>query len=221
VIVTRQRRKPFKWRRYALPLVAIALVAFAVWWTPSRNEIVNGPLAPVWRALTPAATAIAAPFHFAAQNQIITDRNRQIAKLQSQMTQTQTETQSKQKQIAQLQSQVSQLQTQAANANATQSAPVAQSSGSPLGSSTTGSNGNATIGSGDLSAGATADMRRTAQYWASMDPENVAKVVQRLPTPYVARIFALMSPDSVGAVLDALPPTYAAQLTQEDPELRR
>jgi flagellar motility protein MotE (MotC chaperone) len=64
-------------------------------------------------------------------------------------------------------------------------------------------------------------MRRTAQYWASMEPENAAKLAQRLSPVYVARILSLMQPDSVGAILDALPANYAAKLTQEHPELQR
>jgi flagellar motility protein MotE (MotC chaperone) len=73
----------------------------------------------------------------------------------------------------------------------------------------------------DLSSGATPDMQRTAKYWANMEPDNVAKVLPKLPIPYVARVLALMSPDDVGAILDALPAAYAAQLTQEHPELKR
>ncbi len=48
VIVTRQRRKPFPWRRLILPVVAIGLVVFAFVWPPSRNVILNGgPLSPM------------------------------------------------------------------------------------------------------------------------------------------------------------------------------
>ncbi len=54
-----------------------------------------------------------------------------------------------------------------------------------------------------------------------MEPENAAKVVQKLPVVYVARVFALMSADSVSSILDALPSTYVAALTQEHPELKR
>lgn len=64
-------------------------------------------------------------------------------------------------------------------------------------------------------------MRRVAQYWSSMDPDNAAAVVKKLPPGYVARIFALMSPDAVGPVLDALPVALAASVMQEDPTLER
>jgi flagellar motility protein MotE (MotC chaperone) len=53
-----------------------------------------------------------------------------------------------------------------------------------------------------------------------MEPENAAKVVERLPVPYVAQVLALMSPDDAGAILDAVPPAFAAQLTQENPGLK-
>jgi len=54
-----------------------------------------------------------------------------------------------------------------------------------------------------------------------MDSESAAKVVQKLPDAYVARIFALMPPDTVGAILENSPSVYAAQLTQEHPELKQ
>jgi hypothetical protein len=84
-----------------------------------------------------------------------------------------------------------------------------------------GSGSNVVLAGSDLSANATPDMKRTADYWAAMDPENAAKVVVRLPTPYVARILALMPPEAAGTILDNLPPSFAAKLTQEKPELKR
>jgi len=222
VIVTRQRRKTFPWSRVLLPLIAIALVAFAFVWQPSRNEIVNGPLAPVWRASAPMAGTIAAPFHFAAQNQAMTDLKHQILQLQHQVTAAQNASKSKDRQISRLRAQITQLESQAANAKA---AKPSASSGSPIaaGSAAAGIGASAQAGptTGDLSAGATPDMRRTAQYWANMEPQNAAKVVQKLPSAYVARVMSLMSPDAAGAILDALPAAVAARLTQEHPELRR
>jgi flagellar motility protein MotE (MotC chaperone) len=209
VIVTRRRRKPFPWRRLILPVIAVGLVIFAFSWTPSRTAITGGPLAPLWKSTSTTFNSVAAPFHFAAQNQLLTDRNRQIALLQSQIASLQAQGASKDKQISGLNDQISQLQTQEANARSNTSALVPAPAVS------------ASSGAGDLASGATQDMRRTANYWASMDPENAAKVVQRLPVGYVARIFALMSSDAAGAILDALPPAYAAQLTQENPELKR
>ncbi|MGB8798592.1 MAG: hypothetical protein WCC70_13655, partial [Candidatus Aquilonibacter sp.] len=79
----------------------------------------------------------------------------------------------------------------------------------------------AEAGSSDTTSNATPEMRRTAQVWANMQPENAAKVVQRLPIPYVAEVLALMSPDDAGSILDAVPPAFAAQVTQENPSLKR
>ena len=130
------------------------------------------------------------------------------------------------KQIASLQQQIDQLQTQAASTrNNASPAPGRQASGpaapaaAPSGafSSSTAQGGYV---AGDLSAGATADIRRTGAYWSSMEPENAAKLAERLPTSYVARVFAQMSPNDVGAILDALPAPYAAKLTAENPEIQ-
>ncbi len=222
MIVTRQRRKAFPWSRVLLPLIAISLIAFAFIWQPSRNEIVNGPLAPVWHASAPVADTIAGPFHFAAQNQAMTDLKHQILQLQHQVTAAQNASKSKDRQISRLRAQITQLKAQAANAKA---AKPSAASGSPIaaGSAAAGIGTSAQAGptTGDLSAGATPDMRRTAQYWANMEPQNAAKVVEKLPSAYVARVMSLMSPDAAGAILDALPATVAARLTQEHPELRR
>jgi len=209
VIVTRQRRKPFPWKRFLLPVVAIALVLFALWWAPSRSVVTAGPLAPAWQAGQNAWNAVAAPFHFAAQNQAITDRNRQIAALQTQLANAQNAAQGKDKQIASLQQQIDQLESQAAAARGSAGAPR---SSLPRPAATE----SAFAGP----AGVTPDVQKAAQYWTSMDPENAAKVARRLPPSYVARVFAQMQPDAVGAILDALPPAFAAKLTQEHPDIQ-
>ena len=216
MIVTRQRRRAFPFRKLLLPLIAIALIVAAFWWTPSRNAIANGPLAPVWNAGASAFDKIAAPFHFAVQNQAIADRDATIARLQAQVSDLQSQGVAKDKQITQLRSSLdaADAATAAARAPAAKPAvavgvPVVAASGAPG------------FAAGDLTVGATADARRTAAVWAAMEPENAAKVVQKLPVPYVAHILALMSPDAVGPIMDALPAAYAAALTQEHPELRR
>jgi len=227
VIVTRQRRKPFPWKRFLLPAVAIVLVVFAFVWAPSRNLILSGPAAPVARSIGNIADTVAQPFHFAAQNQVITDRNRQIEALQTQLSAAQSDAQDKAKQIAALQQQISELQSQAvasrsgASPSPARPAPGgAPAAGGAAGGTFGGSSAQSGYVSGDLSAGATADIRRTGAYWASMEPENAAKIAQHLPTPWVARVFAQMSPNDVGAILDALPADYAAKLTQENPEIQ-
>ena len=228
MIVTRQRRKSFPWGKVLLPLIAIALVVFALVWAPSRNVIANGPLAPVWRSAAPVASSVEQPFHFAAQNQAMTGLRHQIVGLQGQLTAARSATKSKDQQIAKLQTQVSQLESQVASSHAAAKPSTALGGSSPIaaGSAAAGSGGSSTAStgsatSGDLSAGATPDMRRTAQDWANMEPQNAAKVVQKLPTAYVARIMSLMSPDAAGSILDAVPAAFAARLTQEHTELRR
>ena len=210
MIVTRRRKKSFPWKRLGLPLLVIAFVIAAFAIEPSRNAIMNGPLAPMWRTADAKFAPITAPFHFAAQNQVITERNRQILQLQQQVADAQGKAQEKDKQITALQNHVSQLESKPEKTPAPATLPQTKPNG-----------GFSAPSSSDLSASATADMRRTAQDWASMDPENAAKLVEKLPTAYVARVFAVMTPDAAGAVLDALPPVYAAQLTQEHPELRK
>lgn len=216
MIVTRQRRKPFPFRKLLLPLIAIALVAVALWWTPSRNAIATGPLAPVWNAIGSAYAKVAAPFTFAAQSKALADDRTAIAKLQKQITDLQTQATAKDKQISQLKSSLDDASAQVAAARA----PSAQST-TAAGAPSVAASGSPGFVSGDMAAGASADARRTAQMWAAMDPDNAAKVIQKLPVSYAAHILALMSADSAGPILDALPPTYAAALTQEHPELRR
>lgn len=220
MIVTRKRKKPFPLKRLILPVVALALVAFAFVWGPSRNAMSSGPMAPAVRTTGDWFDKIAVPFHFAAQNQVITDRNRQISALQAQLATAKTDSQGKDKKIADLQKQLDQTQTQLASASS--NAAQASTRGAALGQSSPrpGPSDVALAGS-DLSVNSSPDMKRTADYWAAMDPENAAKVAQRLPPSYVARVLALMPAESVGTILDNLPPAFAAKLTQEHPELKR
>lgn len=202
MIVTRQRRKPFPWKRVLLPAVAIALLIAAFSWAPSRAWIANGPLAPVWKP-------VAAPFDSLGEARTVSMQSSQIAGLQKQLADAQSQIADRDKQISQLQSQLNDAAQQAALAHAAKPVAaevVAQASAAPA---------------ADLSTQGTPDMRRTAAVWSAMDAESAAKVVQKLPEDYVARIFALMSPDAVGAILENLPASYAARLTQEHPELHR
>lgn len=225
MIVTRQRRKPFPWKRFILPLVALALVAVALVWTPSRTVITNGPLGPVWNASGNAFNVVAQPFHFAAQNELLTQKNKQIADLQKQVSDLQGQVTAKDGKLKDLNAQVQQLQLQVANPKTSASgAPAAAQNGAAQADASNPAGGGITsqASSGsDLSQGATPDMRRTAAYWGNMEPENAAKLIQKLPVPYVAHILALMSPDTVGSILDALPASYAAKLTQDHPELKK
>ena len=213
MIVTRQRPKKREYHRVFLPLAAIVLLIAALVLPPSRNFIFNGPLSPVFRVLGAAFDNIAKPFHFAALNNEIGKRDEVIKKLQSQLAAEKDQIAARDRQISSLQAQVNQVVAQAAADRSKDQKPLRDSARPAVGS--------ATVTTGDLAANATPDMRRTATYWASMDAENAAKLVQRLPTNYVARVLALMSADSAGQILNALPAGYAATLTQEHPELRQ
>lgn len=224
MIVTRKRRRRFPWKRLLFPLIVLGLVYAAFSWPPARKVLASGPTAPALRWVDDTFAVVAAPFHFAAQNELLTERNQQIVALQGQLASAKKDAQGKDATIADLKMQVDQAQAQAASSRSADPARTVQAasvSPAPFAPVAGGTLAAANAAHGDLSTDATPDMRRTAQYWASMEPENAAKVVQRLPIAYVARIFALMSSDTAGAVLDALPPAYAAQLTQEHPELRR
>jgi len=212
VIVTRQRRKPFPWRKLLLPVAAIALLTFALSWAPSRNFLANGPLAPAFKAVQPAL----APFHFEAQNRLIGQQKSQIDALQKQLDDLKQQLAGRDKQISSLTTQLNQTQQQLAQKTSAPAPPVKKPANAD-----TGVNATAVANANDLSNGATPDMRRTAAQWASMDPEAAAKVVQRLPVQYVARIFAVMGPDNVGPILEAVPPKFAADLTRDHPELAR
>lgn len=221
MIVTRQRRKPFPWRRVLLPVAAAALLAVALWWTPSRTFVVNGPLAPVLRAVSPAWNSATAPLHFEAQNKVIGEQTQKIAALQKQLDAASKQTADRDKQVSALQTQVNDAQQQLALRPAPAASAPAKSAAQSAAAGAAAPPGAAAPAGSDLGAGATPDMRRTAQVWAAMDAEAAAKVVQRLPVAYVARVFAVMAPDSVGPILEAVPPAYAAQLTREHPELQR
>ena len=99
MIVTRVRQKPKKYGRYILPIVAVVLLALALILPPSRNYIVNGPLAPVWGFLNVAFENFAKPFHFAALNNEVGQRDSQIAKLQAQLAADKDQIASRDKQI--------------------------------------------------------------------------------------------------------------------------
>lgn len=210
MIVTRQRRRGFRWHKLWFPLIAIALIWFALWWGPSRNAISTGPLAPAWNASAAGLQKVAAPFHFAVQNKQIGDLSAQVKQLTAQVATLQSASAAKDKTISQLHTQLEQAQAQAVAATSPAAKTGASSAPTSIASPVA-----------DLASVATADMRRTAADWAAMDPDNAAKVIQKLPVSYVARVLSVMTPEGVGPILDALPATYAAALTQEHPELRR
>jgi len=197
MIVTRRRTKKPGLGRFVLPLLAIAALAGALWWPPSHNVIVNGPLKPVWALLGNVGSTAGKPLTFAAQQQAIADQNRKLKDADSQREADRKDKEAKDRQITALQTEVSQLQT----ANKETSAPV------PIVKPTA-------AGAALDAAGPPVpdDIRRTAAYWSSMDAEKAAAIAQKLPDDYVNRVFAQMSPDSVGDIMNALPAATAARL---------
>lgn len=203
MIVTRRRRKPFPWKRLLIPTVLIALLVAVLWWAPSRT----------WIAQRPIFKPIAKLFDPLAQQQTIKSQDAQISDLQQRLAAETSQIADRDKQTSQLQTQLNDAQQQAASANVPpKPKPMPQASAQSAAASDQPA-------ANDPAAQASPEMRRTAQVWGAMDSEAAAKIVQRLPTGYVARVFALMSPDSVGAILENLPPAYAARLTQEHPEV--
>ncbi len=215
MIVTRQRRKPFPFGRLILPIVAILAIVGAFLWPPSRAAITAGPLAPMWQNLGARFAVVAAPFHFAAQNQLIARRNHEIVTLQAQLANAQRKLAATESATTALKARVQQLDAQVAQTRSKAPPALVKPAASPgaFGATSTAAGSN-------LAASATPNDRRVAADWAAMDPTNAAKVVQRLPVPYDAKIFSLMSASDVGAILDKLPAAFAARITQENPTLK-
>jgi len=209
MIVTRQRpKKKFNPRKLILPVVAILALGFALWWPPSQKRITgfvtNGPLNPIVARIGAFFTPYLAPLHFAAQEQVIADRNRQIEALGGQIEDERKVEASKDAQISALQFQIKQMQSAAAKAAEATPTPAARV---------------ANLANGEQPAPAptaatTDDPKHAAVVWATMDPEQAAAVAQKLPADYTAKVLALMSSDAAGALLGALPPDYAAKVSQ-------
>lgn len=208
MIVTRQRpKKKFNPRKLLLPVVAIIAIAFAFWWGPSRARITgfvtNGPLNPIVARVGAFFTPYLAPLHFAAQEQVIADRNRQIEGLGGEIESQRKDMASKDAQITALQFQIKQMQSAAAKAAEASPSPAAR----PV-----AANGEAPAPAATTST--TDDPKHAAAVWATMDPEQAAAVAQKLPADYTAKVLALMSNDAAGQLLGALPADYAAKVSQ-------
>ena len=209
MIVTRQRpKRKFNARRLILPVVAIAALAFALWWPPSQRRIqgffTSGPLVAVAARVEAFVQPYLAPLHFASQEQVIADRNREIEVLSGQLDSQRKDLAAKDSQISGLQTQIRQLQ------DALNQASQATPEPSP-GAATAAAVGGAPASS---PVPTTDDPKHAAQIWAAMDPQAAAAVAQRLPANYTAKVLSLMDSDSAGALLGALPPAYAAKVAQ-------
>ena len=203
-IITRQRKKKRNVRGLLLPMFALALLGAAVFWPPSRNWFQNGPLRPVWAIAGAGWSVVAQPLHWAAQNQLIADKNREIRRLNAQLDSQRQEIASKDQRIKSVEGQMK--ATLASIANAT---PPPAAAPSLPGAPAAGAQSAPALGS--ASGASSSDIARTASYWNSMDPEKAAAVVKKLPVEYVSRVFAKMPSDQVAEIMNSLTPADAAR----------
>ena len=204
MIVTRQRKKKHSSLPILLPIAAIAMLAIALTWPPSRNFITNGPLKPVATVFDGMWGTVSRPLSFAYQQQQITDRNQQIKSLNDKLETDRKGEADKDAQVAQLQKQIATANNEPQPATPAPAVPLA---GQPAGALPAAAGAPAQSTASDT-------LRRAAQQWSAMDPEKAAALVQKLPTGYVSTVFAQMSPDSVGPIMDALPSKVAALIVE-------
>jgi hypothetical protein len=204
MIVTRQRKKKQSSLPILRPIAAIAMLAIALIWPPSRNFITTGPLKPVATAFDGIWGTLSRPLSFAYQQQQITDRNQQIKSLNDKLETDRKSGAAKDAQVAQLQKQIATANNEPAPATPAAARPLA---GQPAGTLPAAAGAPAPTTASD-------SLRRAAQQWSAMDPEKAAALVQKLPTAYVSTVFAQMAPDSVGPIMDALPAKVAAQIVE-------
>ena len=202
MIVTRHRKQRHHSARYLIPLAVLVVLAAALAWPPSQRVIANGPLHPVWSAGASTGGVLTRPLSFAAQQQTITDRYRQIRDLDAQL-----ESQRQAKAVAETRAQELQQQL-AAVANQPHETPV------PAPRRTSAPALGVTPAVGTAAGAGSADERRLAATWAAMEPEKAAAIVQRLPDDAVTRVLAQMDADSAGAIMNALPATAAARISR-------
>ena len=214
MIVTRQRKKKQSNLPILLPIAAIAMLAIALTWPPSRNFITNGPLKPVATVFDGVWGTVSRPLSFAYQQQQITDRNQSIKQLNDKLEADRKAQDDKDAQISQLQKQIAAANAEPAEPTPAAAGPIA---GQPAGAAAAGG----AAGAAPAQSTASDAVRRDAQQWSAMDPETAAALVQKLPTSFVSSVFAQMSPDSVGPIMDALPPKVAALIVESgtDPQI--
>jgi MgtE intracellular N domain len=203
VIVTRRRRRRSNLGRFLLPLTALGALAVALAWPPSHDAIANGPLKPVWAVGGRVLATVGTPFHFAAQQQTITERNQTIRDLNGRLEQQRAAVAAGDARVQQLQQQVSALNGQP------HPTPI------PSVRPTTAPAGTAALApAGGQAAAASEGDRRAAATWAAMEPEKAAAIVQRLPDEQVVRVLALMDADSAAQIMNVLPANVAARLNR-------
>lgn len=109
MIVTRRRPKKRNLAPILLPLAAIAALALALAWPPSHKVIVDGPLRPLWNVTGSVTTQVSRPFSFAAQQQQIADKNRDLRARDAALETNRKAQEAKDARISALQSQVTAL----------------------------------------------------------------------------------------------------------------
>jgi flagellar motility protein MotE (MotC chaperone) len=196
-------------RNIVLPIAAIGALVGAILWPPSHKIIFEGPLKPMLAKVQPFFDQAEKPLHFVAQQQTITEKNREIQALDRQLEQARKDLASRDDRIKALQGQL----------NTAQNAGAAAAASAPTPAPARPAGGAQTVAAAGAEAGGAAgpvdpDIKRTAAVWAQMGPDSVAGLAQKLPVDYVVRVMGQMSPDQVGQVMEALPPDLAAKITQ-------
>jgi flagellar motility protein MotE (MotC chaperone) len=204
VIVTRQRkRRRHLLRRFGLPLLALAALAFALTWPPSQHAISSGPLKPAWDAGANALAVVGRPLSFASARQEIVERNRTIRSLNGQLDKQRQAKSDDDTRIQQLQQQIATL----SSGPKPTPIPAPVRTAAPAGAFPAAA-------AGGSAAPATEAEKRLAATWAAMEPERAAAVIQRLPDDEVTRVLGAMEPDSAGEIMNALPPAVAARISR-------
>lgn len=203
MIVTRQRTKKKSRSPLLLPLIAIVALGVALVWPPSHNVIVNGPLRPLWGVAGSGWGVVSRPLTFAAQQEKITDGNRQIRTLSSQLEEARKTKVAAESRITALQRQIAAINAQPKVTP--QPAPVLRATPAAAAGAAAAVGGAAAI---------SADDKRTAATWAAMEPSAAAALIQKLPDAYVAHVLAAMDTDAAGDIMSALPAAAAARITR-------
>ncbi len=200
MIVTRQRKRRRGMTGYLVAFAAVAVLGLLIGFPPTHRFLATGPLAPAWNAGAQGVAVVARPLTFAAQQQVITDKNRAIRELDGRL---ETQRQAKaaaDARVAQLQHQIDAAAAQPAAtpvpAPVRTAAPAGADFAAPAGGQSTDA------------------LKRLAATWAAMEPEKAAAVVQRLPDDEVTRVLALMDADAAAGILNALPPAVAARISR-------
>ena len=212
MIVTRQRKKKQSSLPILLPIAAIAMLAIALTWPPSRNFITNGPLKPVATVFDAVWGTVSRPLSFAYQQQQITDRNQEIKTLNDQLE--------------------SRPQGRRRQGRPGRPAPETDRRGPSPARAERGTRGRRSparrrprpAAAPVAAAAAATGFGRGAPHRRAVVGDGspkAAALVQKLPTDYVSSVFAQMSPDAVGPIMDALPPKVAALIVESgtDPQL--